>query len=58
MAKRPGLTDEQRIRLEIERIERKRDRANKDKCPFVAAKHQREINALLSELDSLLTTNK
>ena len=48
------MNEEERIRLDIKEIERKRERAIRDKCPFVAARHQREINALLSELNELI----
>ena len=48
------MNEEEKIRIEIVEIERKRERAIKDKCPFVAKRHQREIDALLSELNELI----
>lgn len=41
------------IRAEILMKESKRERAIKDKCMFVARRYEREINALLKELENL-----
>ena len=39
------------IRAEILYKERKREKALRDKCERVAARYEREINALLKELE-------
>ena len=45
------MNDKERIRAEILYKERKREKAIRDKCPFVSARYEREINALLKELE-------
>ena len=45
------MNNKERIRAEILYKEKKRERALKDKCPFVARRHEREIAALLKELE-------
>lgn len=47
------MNDKERIRAEILYKERKREKAIKDKCLRVAARYEREINALLMELENL-----
>ncbi|MGN1216728.1 MAG: hypothetical protein ACI4TD_02000 [Phocaeicola sp.] len=44
------MTREQ-IRAEILYKEKKRERAIRERCPFVARRYEREINALLKELE-------
>ena len=39
------------LRLEIAAKERELERAIRDKCPFVARRYEREITALLKELE-------
>ena len=43
------MNNKERIRAEILYKERKRERALKDKCPFVARRYEREITALLND---------
>lgn len=50
------MNNKERIRAEILYKERKREKAIKDKCPFVAARYEREINALLKELEETPVT--
>ncbi len=45
------MNNKERIRAEILYKEKKRERALKDKCTFVARRYEREIAALLKELE-------
>lgn len=45
------MNNKERVRAEILYKEKKRERALKDKCPFVARRYEREIAALLKELE-------
>ena len=45
------MNNKERVRVEILYKEKKRERALKDKCPFVARRYEREITALLKELE-------
>ena len=45
------MNNKEQIRAEILYKERKRERAIKDRCERVAARYEREINALLKELE-------
>ena len=45
------MNNKERARAEILYKEKKRERALKDKCPFVARRYEREITALLKELE-------
>ena len=45
------MNNMERVRAEILYKEKKRERALKDKCPFVARRYEREITALLKELE-------
>ena len=45
------MNNKERVRGEILYKEKKRERALKDKCPFVARRYEREITALLKELE-------
>ena len=45
------MNSKERVRAEILYKEKKRERALKDKCPFVARRYEREITALLKELE-------
>ena len=45
------MNNKERVRAEILYKEKKRERALKDKCPFVARRYEREIVALLKELE-------
>ena len=45
------MNNKERVRAEILYKEKKRERAIKDKCPFVARRYEREITALLKELE-------
>lgn len=45
------MNNKERIRAEILYREMKRERALKDKCQFVARRYEREITALLKELE-------
>lgn len=47
------INNKERIRAEILYKERKREKALNDKCLRVAARYEREINALLKELENL-----
>ena len=47
------MNNKERIRAEILYKERKREKAITDKCLRVAARYEREINALLKELENL-----
>lgn len=47
------MNNKERIRAEILYKERKREKALNDKCLRVAARYEREINALLKELENL-----
>ena len=45
------MNNKERVRAEILYKEKKRERALKDKCPFVARRYERDITALLKELE-------
>ena len=45
------MNNKETIRAEILYKERKREKALRDKCARVAARYEREINALLKELE-------
>ena len=45
------MNNKERLRAEILYKEREKERALKDKCPFVARRYEREITALLKELE-------
>ena len=45
------MNNKERVRAEILYKEKKRERALQDKCPFVARRYEREITALLKELE-------
>ena len=45
------MNNKERVRAEILYKEKKRECALKDKCPFVARRYEREITALLKELE-------
>ena len=52
------MNNKERVRAEILYKEKKRERALKDKCPFVAGRIRREIAALTEELNNSQSINQ